>query len=88
MLRMRSSSIHFSGEEIRTPTRERVPTTVDLLVTIAGERSRAGDTSGALLADRLATGATRRLVLLLGAAEKRTAAVAIENAIVHVEATR
>lgn len=62
--------------------------TVDLLVAAAGARAQAGDAAGALLADRLATGATRRLALLLGAAEKRVAAVAIQNAIVNVEAAR
>lgn len=62
--------------------------TVDLLVAAAGARAQAGDAAGALLADRLATGATRRLALLLGAAEKRGAAVAIQNAIVNVEAAR
>lgn len=62
--------------------------TVDLLVAAAGARAKAGDAAGALLADRLATGATRRLALLLSAAEKRGAAVAIQNAIVNVEAAR
>lgn len=62
--------------------------TVDLLVAAAGARAQAGDAAGAILADRLATGATRRLALLLGAAEKRVAAVAIQNAIVNVEAAR
>jgi hypothetical protein len=61
---------------------------VDLLVAAAGARVQAGDAAGALLADRLATGATRRLALLLGAGEKRVAAVAIQNAIVNVEAAR
>ena len=60
--------------------------TVDLLVAAAGARAQAGDAAGALLADRLATGATRRLALLLGVAEKRVAAVAIQNTIVNVEA--
>jgi hypothetical protein len=62
--------------------------TVDLLVAAAGARAQAGDAAGALLADRLATGATRRLALLLGAAEKRVVAVAIQAAIVSVEAAR
>jgi len=62
--------------------------TVDILVAAAGARAQAGDAAGALLADRLATGATRRLALLLAAAEKRGTAVAIQNAIVHVEAAR
>jgi hypothetical protein len=62
--------------------------TVDILVAAAGARAQAGDAAGALLADRLATSATRRLVLLLGAAEKRVAAVAIQNAIVNVEVAR
>lgn len=61
---------------------------VDLLVAAAGARVQAGDAAGALLADRLATGATRRLALLLGAAEKKVATVAIQNAIVNVEAAR
>jgi hypothetical protein len=58
------------------------------LVAAAGACAQAGDAAGARLADRLATGATRRLVLLRGAAEKRVAAVAIQNAIVNVEAAR
>jgi hypothetical protein len=62
--------------------------TVDILVAAAGARAQAGDAAGALLADRLATGATRRLALLLGAAERRAAAIAIQNAIVNVEAAR
>jgi hypothetical protein len=62
--------------------------TVDILVAAAGARAQAGDAAGALLADRLATSATRRLVLLLAAAERRGTAVAIQNAIVHVEAAR
>jgi len=62
--------------------------TVDILVAAAGARAQAGDAAGALLADRLATGATRRLALLLGAAERRGTAVAIRNAIVNVEAVR
>jgi hypothetical protein len=62
--------------------------TVDILVAAAGARAQAGDAAGALLADRLATSATRRLALLLAAAEKRGTAVAIQNAIVHVEAAR
>jgi hypothetical protein len=62
--------------------------TVDLLVAAAGARAQAGDAAGALLADRLATSATRRLALLLGAAEKTGIAVAIQNAIVNVGAAR
>jgi hypothetical protein len=62
--------------------------TVDILVATAGARAQAGDAAGALLADRLATSATRRLALLLAAAEKRGTAVAIQNAIVHVEGAR
>jgi hypothetical protein len=62
--------------------------TVDVLVAAAGARAQAGDAAGALLADRLATSATRRLALLIAAAEKRIATVAIQNAIVNVEAAR
>jgi hypothetical protein len=58
--------------------------TANLLVALIGERARDGDTAGALLADRLASSATRRLATLLGAAERRASAVAIQNAIVHV----
>ncbi len=58
-----------------------------------GDRVRAGDERGALLADRVATSATRRLAILVAehratcAAEKRQAIVAIGHAdVVHVEA--
>jgi len=67
--------------------------THDLLTSSIGDRVRAGDERGALLADRLATSATRRLVILAAehratcATEKRQAVVAIGHAdVVHVEA--
>jgi hypothetical protein len=67
--------------------------TLDLLTASIGDRVRAGDGRGALLADRLATSATRRLAILAAehratcASEKRQAIVAIGHAdVVHVEA--
>lgn len=68
---------------------------VDLLVVSLGERIRADDGRGALLLDRgtllldrLATNATRRLVLLMGAnpAARRPAMVAVGHAdVVNIE---
>ena len=66
---------------------------LDLLTSSIGDRVRAGDERGALLADRLATSAARRLAILAAehratcATEKRQAVVAIGHAdVVHVEA--
>jgi hypothetical protein len=62
--------------------------TLDLLVAGMGERLGRGDERGALLLDRLATGAAKRLALLAGA-HSRTPVVAVAHAdIVHVEAAR
>jgi hypothetical protein len=61
-------------------------TTLDAMTTAIGHRVRANDASGALLADRLATSAARRLALLVEAhradtlVEKRCAVVAIGHA--------
>lgn len=67
--------------------------TLDVLTASIGDRVRAGDERGALLADRLATSAARRLAILAAehratcAAEKWQAVVAIGHAdVVHVEA--
>jgi hypothetical protein len=67
--------------------------TLDLLTASIGDRVRAGDERGALLADRLATSAARRLAILTAehratcVAEKRQAVIAIGHAdVVHVEA--
>ena len=67
--------------------------TLDVLTSSIGDRVRAGDERGALLADRLATSAARRLAILAAehratcAAEKWQAVVAIGHAdVVHVEA--
>jgi hypothetical protein len=65
---------------------------MDLLVAAIGEHVRRGinnERSVRVAAglDRLATGACRRLTMLLGVAtEPRSAAVSIQNAIVNVEA--
>lgn len=62
--------------------------TLDLLVAGLGERLARGDERGALLLDRLATGAARRLALLTGA-HTRAAVVAVAHAdVVHVEAAK
>jgi hypothetical protein len=62
--------------------------TLDLLVAGMGERLGRGDERGALLLDRLATGAAKRLALLAGA-HARAAVVAVAHAdVVHVEAAR
>jgi hypothetical protein len=68
-------------------------TTLDLLTASIGDRVRASDERGALLADRLATSAARRLAILVAVhratctVEKRQAIVAIGHAdVVHVEA--
>ncbi|HET9627200.1 MAG TPA: hypothetical protein VFP84_37830 [Kofleriaceae bacterium] len=67
--------------------------TLDLLTSSIGDRVRAGDARGALLADRLATSAARRLAILAAehratcTPERRLAVVAIGHAdVVHVEA--
>jgi hypothetical protein len=62
--------------------------TLDLLVAGMGERLGRGDERGALLLDRLATGAAKRLALLTGA-HSRTPVVAVAHAdVVHVEAAK
>jgi hypothetical protein len=68
-------------------------TTLDLLTSSIGDRVRVGDERGALLADRLATSAARRLAILAAehratcVGEKRQAVVAIGHAdVVLVEA--
>lgn len=66
-------------------------TTLTTVVAMLGEHVRAGlpDQHALRVArvlDALATSACRRLTMLLGASEQRATAIAIENALVRVEA--
>lgn len=62
--------------------------TLDLLVASMGERLGRGDERGAILLDRLATGAAKRLALLAGAHGRATVVAVAHADIVHVEAAR
>lgn len=69
-----------------------VKASLDLITASIGERLRANDERGALLADRLARSATRRLTMLCaehraaGAVERRSTIVAVAHAdAVHVD---
>ncbi len=65
-------------------------TTLTAVIGMLGERARGDlreehDLRIVRLLDALASSSCRRLTMLLGAAEQRTAAVSIENALVRVE---
>lgn len=62
--------------------------TLDLLVASMGERLGRGDERGAILLDRLATGAAKRLALLVGAHARATVVAVAHADVVHVEAAR
>lgn len=62
--------------------------TLDLLVAAMGERLGRGDERGAILLDRLATGAAKRLALLTSAHSRATIVAVAHADVVHVEAAR